>query len=275
MKFFTIIFFFCIQITSIYGETIPLISIITPTYNREDRLPNLYNAFCSQTYENKELLVLDDSPQTSTFFSELKDPRVKYWHITSRMSVGGKRNWLIEKASGEIIAQFDDDDYYAPCYLAKMIETLSDADFIKLSTWLIWRENDKTLWEWDTRKVDTIHFQVTGNSQMIVKIDPKKIELDRQDNYTKNLWGYGFSYMFRKSLWQQAPFEDINFAEDYKFFEKAQSNGRKVLHIPDSQHMVLHTLHKQSSSCVYPQKQIDTSLALELLGPEAKPWLDK
>jgi glycosyltransferase involved in cell wall biosynthesis len=274
MNFLSIVVLLCMQVAMLFGES-PLVSVITPTYNREDRLPNLYKAFCSQTYENKELLVLDDSPQASEFFTQLKDPRVTYWHIPHRATIGGKRNQLIEKAKGEIIAQFDDDDYYAPNYLATMTEKMGDADLIKLSTWLIWRENDQSLWEWDTGTVSPIQFQVAGNTKQIVKIDPKELQLDTQNNIEANLWGYGFSYVFRKSLWQAAPFDDMNFGEDIYFIRKAQNAGKKLVYIPDANHMVLHTLHKQSTSRVFPQVHHDTALAIKLLGPGAEPWLEK
>ena len=40
------------------------------------------------------------------------------------MKVSAKRNWLCERASAPVIAQFDDDDYYAPNYLAVMLKPL-------------------------------------------------------------------------------------------------------------------------------------------------------
>jgi hypothetical protein len=43
------------------------------------------------------------------------------------MLVSAKRNWLCERASAPAIAQFDDDDYYAPHYLATMLARLGQS----------------------------------------------------------------------------------------------------------------------------------------------------
>ena len=50
------------------------------------------------------------------------------------MSLGAKRNWLLERVETELSAHFDDDDYYAPKYLEEMVTRLIDnkADFVKL-----------------------------------------------------------------------------------------------------------------------------------------------
>ena len=56
------------------------ISIITPTYGRERYLPGLYRNFAEQTHADRELLIHDDSPEASPFFSTLRDPRVSYLH---------------------------------------------------------------------------------------------------------------------------------------------------------------------------------------------------
>src|SRR5581483_12155914 len=90
------------------------VSVVTPTYAREKYLPSLHACFSAQTHAERELLVLDDSPAPSAFFRGLADPRVRYLHVPGRLTIGEKRNRLIELATGEAIAFFDDDDYYAP-----------------------------------------------------------------------------------------------------------------------------------------------------------------
>ena len=87
------------------------VSVICPTFNRHERHKNLYAAFSQQSYRECELLVLDDSREASPSFLALKNPRVQYLHSTTRESVGVKRNRLVEIATGDIIAHFDDDDY--------------------------------------------------------------------------------------------------------------------------------------------------------------------
>ncbi len=252
----------------------PKVSIICPTYNRPERHENLYKAFLHQTYENKELLVLDDSPSPSPFFTNLDDPRVKYQNLSCRATIGYKRNALIGMASGEIIAHFDDDDYYAPNYLSTMVGQLGPADLIKLSKWLAWREIDASFWEWDTRFIGLFHFVVMGNEKSVLTTDLKQTNANDLNSWMDaNLWGYGFSYVYRKSLWESCPFENINGGEDYNFVCKARNLGKKISHIPDLGHIAVHTLHPGSTSRIFPQYHHDSLTRIETVGEKAAPWL--
>jgi glycosyltransferase involved in cell wall biosynthesis len=95
-------------------NTSGMVSIITPTYNRATFLKNALAYFRSQNYRDIEWLILDDSLQEAPAFSDLADRNIFYERIDRKLSVGEKRNLLIEKSHGEIIVQFDDDDYYCP-----------------------------------------------------------------------------------------------------------------------------------------------------------------
>src|SRR3978361_2118037 len=99
------------------------VSVVTPTFGRERYLAGLYQGFAAQTHQDRELLVFDDSPVPSAFFARLAGPRVRYLHAPERLTIGEKRNRLIELATGEVIAFFDDDDHYAPGYLRAMLRS--------------------------------------------------------------------------------------------------------------------------------------------------------
>src|SRR5713101_8980080 len=58
-------------------EDAPLITIITPTYDREELLTYAYRSFTSQSIGNLEWIVLDDSEKPSIFMTTLDDPRVR------------------------------------------------------------------------------------------------------------------------------------------------------------------------------------------------------
>jgi glycosyltransferase involved in cell wall biosynthesis len=113
----------------------PLVSIITPTFGRGEFLEAIATCVKSQHYRNVEWLVLDDSEQPSGALSALPADAVRYMHIAERLSIGEKRNRLVDMARGELIAHFDDDDYYGPNYLSTMVGTLetAKADFVRLT----------------------------------------------------------------------------------------------------------------------------------------------
>ena len=169
-------------------------------------------------------------------------------------------------ASGEIIAHFDDDDYYGPVYLSAMVKQLGSADFVKLSSWLLWRESDGSLWEWDTTSLEP-SFSVSNNTRGAFCADPKKHPgFDYMTWQEGNIWGFGFSFVYRKSAATECPFEEINWAEDYKFVVKLRTAKKKMIHVPDSGHMVVHTLHSENSSRSSPQVRHDQTQGVAMLG---------
>src|SRR5437868_1996575 len=119
----------------------PAVSIITPTFNRHALLRAQYDIVRAQSCQDFEWLILDDGPEPAAFFQQLSDPRIRYTHLPGApMLVSAKRNWLCERSRAPVIAQFDDDDYYAPAYLATMLARLqeSGADITKLSAWFVY-----------------------------------------------------------------------------------------------------------------------------------------
>ncbi len=64
----------------------PKISVICPTRNRQHLLPQLISVFQAQTWPEKELLILDDSPAAAA----VDDANVHYSHSALQMSIGAK-----------------------------------------------------------------------------------------------------------------------------------------------------------------------------------------
>lgn len=251
----------------------PRVSVICPTYGRADRHPNLYAAYLLQTHPDKELLILDDSPTPSPFFTALPDRTVVYRHSTTPLSIGAKRNALCALASGEIIAHFDDDDYYPPIYLEAMAGELGAADLVKLSRWLAWREMDGTLWEWDTTTVDRPHFVVAGSDALSPPIDLRAQLPDPRDFIDKNTWGYGFSFVYRKALWERNPFPDTSAGEDYLFAATARSLSASLTLVARADLPVLHTLHRTSTSRIFAQRKLPPTEWAQRVGAGASAWM--
>lgn len=107
----------------------PLVSIIIPTYNRPELLERACNTAFQQSYENIEIIVVDDNSPTdySEVLRVLEPLNIKY---TKRSANGGgsaARNTGIEIAKGEFIAFLDDDDLWHEQKIEKQIATLSES----------------------------------------------------------------------------------------------------------------------------------------------------
>jgi glycosyltransferase involved in cell wall biosynthesis len=235
------------------------VSVITPTFGRARFHPALHAMFAAQRHAAIELLVDDDSPAPSAYFASLSDPRVHYIHSPVRASIGAKRNRLVERARGAVIVAFDDDDYYAPHYVPTMLAALGDADLVKLAGWYAYSVPERTLYYWDTSSHHAVHFKV-GNGPVAevssARFAPGALQ--------RNLDGYGFSYVFRRTAFEHARFPDLNFGEDLAFVAALRAAGARVERIQDEAAVVAHLMHGRTTSMVFPQRRLDAPSAARL-----------
>ena len=95
-----------------------MISVIIPVYNVEDYLHVCLNSVLKQTYEDFEIICIDDASTDSSadileYFSQ-KDSRVKILKNDSNMGPGFSRNRGLEEAKGKHISFLDGDDWFCP-----------------------------------------------------------------------------------------------------------------------------------------------------------------
>jgi len=215
----------------------------------------------AQSVEDFEWLILDDSPEPSPYFLGLADPRVRYQHSATRLTIGAKRNLLAEQAGAPVIAHFDDDDYYAPDYLKTMLEHLSrnGADMVKLSAWYIYSLRHRQLGYWDTNITSGLAYRMAQDGVtplMISEEDGKVLE----NNYA----GYGNTYVYRKSVWREFRFPDLNFAEDQVFADAIIAGGCRFAHFHDTERLTLKIMREDGVSIAWPQWLLPNFLLTQL-----------
>jgi glycosyltransferase involved in cell wall biosynthesis len=129
-------------------ENLPMVSCIMVTRDRRDFVLQSVRYFERQDYPARELIILDDDNQDLS--PELpKGPRIRYFRVPRGSSIGAKRNQACQHAQGSIIAQWDDDDWYAANRLSAQIapllagraevSALSSEIFFDLPRWEFWR----------------------------------------------------------------------------------------------------------------------------------------
>jgi glycosyltransferase involved in cell wall biosynthesis len=94
----------------------PLVSIVVPTYNREGVIARAIQSVLDQTYQNWELLIIDDGSTDTTeqIVASFKDQRIKYHLLSTQGGAPAARNYGISRAQGEFIAFLDSDDEWLP-----------------------------------------------------------------------------------------------------------------------------------------------------------------
>ncbi|QPN61041.1 glycosyltransferase [Synechococcus sp. CBW1002] len=236
-------------------EEIPKISVIVPTRHRAHSLPQLLMLYDRQSWSNKEILVLDDSDNPDSAFRDKTEHRSDafYWHTSRRLSIGEKRNLLASRSNGDIIAHFDEDNYYAANYLEMMWKAMSTSgcDVVKLAGWFCLHEPSGRLGYWDTADHESDHFNFCGTEPV-----GKRLERFTAAAYRSFQTGHGFSCMYRKSCWEQTRFPDQELEEDSHFVERVLQRKGSVSFVQDDIGICLHIIRANTASRCFPNRLI-------------------
>lgn len=110
----------------------PLVSVIIPTFNRADVILTAINSVCKQSYENIEIIVIDDGSTDNTKdLLDSSDLPIKYYY-QSNQGVSTARNKAISKSKGELIAFLDSDDTWRPEKLEKQVNLFKEIPEVAL-----------------------------------------------------------------------------------------------------------------------------------------------
>jgi len=98
-----------------------------PTRGRCDYAAQAVECFLAQTYENRELVILDDFDMPS-FQKGISHPLIRYYQTENIVfNIPVKRNRVNWLANGEYIIHFDSDDYSHPDRIAQQVEHLESS----------------------------------------------------------------------------------------------------------------------------------------------------
>ena len=197
----------------------PLVSVIIPTYNRGHFIEESIRSVIEQTYENWELIIVDDGSEDDTWevIQSLNHPKIRYYKMNHCGRLGKVRNVGIKMANGEFIAFLDSDDLWRKDKLAFQLRLFEKYDIMFTFS-------------------NGSHFSETA------VIQPPEFE-----SYVGNLFGslifnqqfvvYMPSLLFKKKVFERIDLMDENFrsAADVHFlyrmalqFKGAFSNERLV-----------------------------------------------
>ncbi len=188
------------------------VSAIMPTRSRPTLSRVTLDCFLVQTYERRELVILDDEDDPS-----FADPPVA--HCVSylrrpRLTIGAKRNVLCETARGEVIIHWDSDDWSAPNRIGDQVELLlaSGKPMTGCHSLLFWDERNGLGYRW------------TGPA------------------------GYacGASMCYRREFWAAHKFPNISVAEDNAMVLEAQKAGGIVS--AEGRQMLIARVHGANTS---------------------------
>lgn len=113
-----------------------LVSIVLPVHNGEKYLIESIESCRNQTYENWELIIIDDcstdrSEAIARFFAK-EDQRIRYYKNETNLKLPRALNRGFSIARGDYLTWTSDDNYYRPEAIDKMVRELEEtkAEFV-------------------------------------------------------------------------------------------------------------------------------------------------
>lgn len=179
---------------------LPLVSCIMPTSNRRAFVPQAIQGFLRQDYPNKELVIVDDGTDPIADCVP-SDPRIRYVRLTRWLNTGAKRNVACAEARGEVIAHWDDDDWYR-------------SDRLRTQILELYRGGA----------------QVCGQSRVLF-YDPLSDRAYRYASREGTPWVHGATQVYRRSYWERVKFPEVQIGEDVMFV--ASLRGKSLRNLRD------------------------------------------
>lgn len=109
------------------SKSVPLISVVMPTYNGELFIREAIDSILSQTFTNFEFIIVDDgsTDSTSEIINSYNDERILYLKKEINSGIADSLNLGISKACGVYIARMDDDDVSKPERFEKQLHVFN------------------------------------------------------------------------------------------------------------------------------------------------------
>ena len=154
--------------------TPPRVSVIIPCHNHGQYLDEAVASVLAQTYQDFEILVVNDGSTDSATHALLADYRQPRTRViqTPHVGLGAARNLGIAQAAGSYLCALDADDRLEPSFLAMAVPVLDrDPSITFVSSWL--RTFGDEHWEWTPKRCDlpTLLWEDTILTAAVVRRD--------------------------------------------------------------------------------------------------------
>ena len=250
-------------------------TVVIPTYNHADFLFNALQSVLNQTYQNFEVIVIDNNSEDNTVevVSNFNDSRIKLHKINNNGVIASSRNLGIEKASNEWIAFLDSDDIWYPNKLSKVKKCLqknNSYDVLSTNEYKVYQDSSrkKILSYGPLYKDSYKHLLIYGN-----RLSPSATVVRKsflQKNSIKFNENIDFITVEDYDFWLQLAFHKANF----KFIHSVQgeylvhgfnNSSREQIHKKNEIYLLEHHIfdfQKFTNNKIKLKKRIDCRLKL-------------
>jgi glycosyltransferase involved in cell wall biosynthesis len=218
----------------------PLISIILPVYNREKYIGESIESILNQTYENFELIIINDgsNDKTENIITKYNDSRIFYYKNENNRGIVFSRNKGISVAKGKYIAMFDSDDIALKKKFEIQIDYMEKKPEIAMTGTYVLHINAagkllKTKWKLNASSKSIPSIQIFRNyfvqSSVVI----------RKDAIPNNSYSTGFDIVEDSKMWFDVALYNkvVNIKQyllKYRIHDGGISNQRNELHLQNS-----------------------------------------
>ena len=103
-------------------------SIILPSYNRAHKISKALNSVINQSYQNWELIIIDNfsTDKTEQLIKSYNNKKFFFYKINNNGVIAKSRNLGIEKSKGDYLCFLDSDDWWEPKKLELVNKSIND-----------------------------------------------------------------------------------------------------------------------------------------------------
>jgi len=115
----------------------PLVSVLLPVFNAEKFITEALESITAQTYDNLEILVIDDgsTDKSMQVIKQFRDARIKIFEDGTQRGVTYRLNQGLMSSKGKYIARMDADDVCSPFRIERQVSKMeSDHELVVLGT---------------------------------------------------------------------------------------------------------------------------------------------
>jgi glycosyltransferase involved in cell wall biosynthesis len=186
-----------------------------PTYNRRAFVPHAIRYFLRQDYPHKELIIIDDGTDNISDLVPVHE-NIRYYRLEKKITLGAKLNLACTYAKGDIIANWDDDDWYAERRLSYQVSAMRQKGI-------------------EVCGINHLLYFSLKDRQAYQYIYPPD----------KKVWLSGSTLCFTRELWTSHAFADINVGMDGLFVWATPPEKIKVL---EDHNFSVHMIHDDNVS---------------------------
>lgn len=171
------------------------VSIITCT-NKFQYMNNIFNNYENQKHPKKELIIILNNNNLDIICWKNKAKsfnNVNIYQLDEKVTLGECLNFAVKKTKFDIIAKFDDDDYYGINYLSHSLKAFeyTGAAILGKYTTFVYFENSQTLAIRNPNRDQRYTYRVEGSTLIIKKnvfekVKFKKLNLGEDAQFCKD-----------------------------------------------------------------------------------------